>query len=66
MLAEAELYLEYSHFEKDDQCISNIGLSVIKLTSKMKFFVTYSHHIGAHPGLPQTSKMENFTKIVNS
>ena len=32
----------------------------------MELFVTYSDQIEAYPGLPQTSKMESFTKIVNS
>ena len=35
----------------------------------MEIFVAYCQHIGAYPGhigLPQTSKMESFTKIVSN
>ena len=31
----------------------------------MELFLTYSHHIEAHLGLPPTSKMESFTKFFN-
>ena len=31
----------------------------------MELLVTYSHQTEVHPGLPQTSKMESFTKLVN-
>ena len=46
-----ELFMEYSHFEKDDHCIGNIA----RLTTKMELFLTYRHHTEAHLGLPQTS-----------
>ena len=34
--------------------------------SKMELSLTYGHYREVHPGLPQTSKMESFTKLVNS
>ena len=37
-----------------------------KLMSKIELFITYSHYREVHPGLPQTSKMESFTKLINT
>ena len=62
-----ELCAEYSHFEKENHCIgADLGS---ERTSKMEILVAHRYHKEAYPGylgIPQTSKMESFPKIVNN